>query len=164
MTYYLGCECDAPLIAYSSASPGFYVSEPQVVDVAAVLAVVHRHLSFPIIRCLGSRSGCGCGFRCSLPGFVKPRDTEHIQEAVEQQSDHDALVAYLRSLPKQTRPMQIYGCWCGDESVTPEHFRTCSITDLASPDFAFRERELITLSTETPNTARGCVKTPTRRG
>jgi hypothetical protein len=147
MTYYLGCECKAPLIAYSKTSPNFYVSEPQVIDPEPVLAAVRQHLTFPVIRCLGSRSGCGCGFRCNLPGFIKPRDAEHIQEAVEQQADHDALVAYLRSLPKQTRPMQIYGCWSGDENIAPEHFRTCSIADLASPDFDFRERELITLST-----------------
>jgi hypothetical protein len=149
MTYYLGCECDAPLIAYSSTSPGFYVSQPQVIDVAAVLAAVHQHLPFPVIRCLGSRSGCGCGFRCSLPGFIHPidpTDAECVEEAVQQQADHDALVAYLRSLPEQTRPMQIYACWAGDESVAPEHFRTCSIAEFASPDFIFRERELITLS------------------
>ena len=148
MTYYLGRDSDTQLTAaWSEASPGFYVSEPQVIDVAAVLAAVHQHLPFPIIRCLGSRSGCGCGFRCTLPGFIEPRDAEHIQAAVAQQADHDALAAYPRGLPKQTRPMQIYGCWAGDESVAPEHFRTCSIADLASPDFAFRERELITLST-----------------
>jgi hypothetical protein len=150
MTYYLGCECDAPLTeAWSSTSPGFYVSEPQSIEAAAVLAALHHHLSFPTIRFLGSRSGCGCGFRCSLPGFIEPIDptnAECIEKAVKQQADHDALVAYLRSLPEQRRPMQIYGCWAGDESIAPEHFRTSSIAELASPDFAFRERELITLA------------------
>jgi len=146
MTYYLGCEGDAPLIAYSVAAPSFYVSEPQVIDVAAVLAAVHQHLPFPVIRCLGSRSGCGCGFRCSVPGFIEPRDAEHIQAANEQQADHEALAAYLHTLPEQTRPIQIYACWAGDETLAPERFRTCAIAELASPDFAFRERELITLS------------------
>ena len=146
MTYYFGCECDAPLIPYSITSPGFYVSEPQVLDVAAVLAAVRQHLPFASIRCLGSRSGCGCGFRCSLPGFIEPRDAEHIEAANEQQADHEALAAYLRALPEQTQPMQIYACWAGDETFAPERFRTCEIGELASPDFAFQERELITLS------------------
>jgi hypothetical protein len=141
MTYYLGCQRDAPLTAaWSSTSPGFYVSEPQVVDVAAVLATVRQHLPFPIIRCLGSHSGCGCGFRNQAAGFVKT-DPEGI---ATQQADHEALAAYLRALPQQS--LQIFVCWAGDENVPPEHSRTCSIAELASPDFIFRERELITLS------------------
>lgn len=141
MTYYLGCQRDAPLTAaYSTTSPVFYVSEPQVVDVAAVLATVRQHLPFPIIRCLGSHTGCGCGFRNDGFGVVSMNP----EDIAARQADHEALAAYLRALPQQS--LQIYICWAGDEAVPPEHFRTCSIAELASPDFIFHERELITLS------------------
>jgi len=42
--------------------------------------------------------------------------------------------------------MQIYGCWYGDEAKRPEHHRSVSIAELASPEFVFHERELITLT------------------
>jgi hypothetical protein len=130
MAYYLGCECDAALTpAWSKASSGIHVSELRDCD-----SVVRERLPFPCVRWIRDHTGCGCGFR---------RDGEDSTK----QANHDALVAYLRSLPPQSRPMQIYGCWSGDESKPAEHFRTCAIADLASPDFGFRERELITLVT-----------------
>jgi len=141
MVYYLGCETDAPLTApWSEMSAVFHVSEPRECEL-----VVRRHLAFPCIRYLGAHTGCGCGFRRDYGGYIdaNPDDPD---EAAAAQSSHDALVAYLKALPPQQRPMQIYGCWSGDESRPPEHFRTCSISQLASSDFGFRERELITLA------------------
>jgi hypothetical protein len=136
MVYYLGTECEAPLTGpWTESSPGFYVSEPRECEQA-----VRHHLPFPCVRYLGARTGCGCGFRRDYGGFVDV-DSEKTATA----ADHTALAEYLRALPPQTRPMQIYGCWSGDESEPSEHFRTCTIEDLESPEFGFRERELITV-------------------
>lgn len=145
MAYYLGSETDAPLTApWSEASPAFHVSDPGECEF-----VVRQHLAFPCIRYIGAHTGCGCGFRCSHDGCIDTDpddpDEDDPDEDAAAQADHEALVAYLQAMPTQPRLMQIYGCWEGDESEPPEHFRTCSISELASSDFGFQERELITL-------------------
>ena len=117
----------------------FHVAEPRDCEL-----VVRQHLTFPCVRYIGAHTGCGCGFRRDRGGYIDA-DPDNLDEAQAAQADHDALVTYLRALPAQSRSMQIYGCWSGDESVPPEHYRTCSISQLASLDFGFRERELITL-------------------
>lgn len=140
MVYYLGSECEAPLTApWSGDSPGFHVTEPRECDLG-----VRQNLPFPCVRYLGARTGCGCGFRRDRGGYIDT-DPDNLEEARATQADHDSLVAYLRALPPQSRPMQIFACWSGDERHPPEHFRSCSIAELASPTFGFRERELITL-------------------
>lgn len=139
MIYFLGCEGDAPLTApWSEASPSFYVAQPESHQAERVRA----HLPFPCIRSLGAHTGCGCGFRCDWAG---PVDTDP-EETAAAQADHDALARYLSGLPPQRRRMQIYGCWYGDEAKRPEHHRSISIAELASPEFVFHERELITLT------------------
>lgn len=141
MVYYLGSETDAPLTEpWSEASSVFHVSEPRECEL-----VIRQHLAFSCVRYLGAHTGCGCGFRREHGGYIDT-DPDDTDEAAATQADHDALVAYLHTLPTHPRPMQIYGCWSGDESVPPEHFRTCTIAELASPDFGFRERERITLA------------------
>ncbi len=137
MAYYLGCECDAPLTpAWSKVPSGIHVSELRDCD-----SVVRERLPYPCIRWIRGPTGCGCGFRRYCGDYVDVGpDGDNTMQA-----NHDALVAYLRALAPQSRPMQIYACWSGDEGKPPEHFHTCSIAALASPDFGFRERELLTL-------------------
>jgi hypothetical protein len=142
MVYNLGSETDASLTAsWSEASPVFHVSEPRECEL-----VVRQHLPFSSVRYIGAHTGCGCGFRRSHAGYIDA-DPDDADENAAAQADHEALVAYLRAMPIQPRPMQIYGCWSGDESLPPEHFRTCAISQLVSSDFGFQERELITLVT-----------------
>jgi hypothetical protein len=145
MVYYLGSDCEAPLTApWSEASPKFHVTEPRDCEL-----VVCEQLPFSCVRYIGAHTGCGCGFRRDRGGYIDA-DPDDLEEARAAQADHDALLAYLRALPPQSRPMQIYGCWSGDENRRAEHFRSCSIAELASPDFGFRERELLTLRRMTP--------------
>ena len=40
----------------------------------------------------------------------------------------------------------VFHCWSGDEAEPPEHFRSCAAEDIRAPDFVFRERELITIT------------------
>lgn len=140
MMYYLGSECDAPLTEpWAEGSPGFHVSELDEWN-----AVVRKQLDFPCVRYIGAHSGCGCGFRRELNGYLDT-DPEDVAAAKATQADHEALVAYLRALPSQSRPMQIYGCWSGEEAMKPLLCRSCSIAELSSRTFGFRERELLTL-------------------
>ena len=139
MVYFLGSDSEVPRTpAWDENHPAFYVGDPS----ADEMKLVREKLPHQHIRFLGSHEGCGCGFRCEHDGFLFGREGE---EAFVEASDHIALVVYLRSLPSQERPMQIFGCWSGDEGEEVAYRRECTIAELGSPTFAFREREVITL-------------------
>jgi hypothetical protein len=99
------------------------------------------------VRYLGSHLHCGCGFRCDT------LDAE-ADEAAGKQDSHDRLADYLVALPKDARPVQIYGCWSGEEAEPTEHLRRVSVERLREADFEFRERELLTISFRGPATSR----------
>jgi hypothetical protein len=139
MVYFLGCDFNAPLSPrWAEKKPAFYIGIPSQDEIDRVRTKLpHTH-----IRYLGSHEGCGCGFRSELNGYLVQREGE---EAQVEAADHAALVAYLKALPREGRPAQIFGCWNGDETEAIAHQRECAIEELAAPEFAFRERELITL-------------------
>lgn len=139
MVYYLGTDADVALSpAWKEAAPAFYASEPSEDELAKLRGKLpHNH----IIN-LGSHEGCGCGFRRLYDGvFV----SQEVEEEKRTRADHMGLVAFLSAIPASSRANQIFGCWSGDEGEPAQHFRECSPADLGVDDFAFQERELITL-------------------
>lgn len=141
MVYVLGTEHEAPLLdVWAKSSPQFYVSEPQPDESNSVRA----NLTSPCIRYLGAYTGCGCGFHSILRSGIEyePEDPPATQ------SDHEALVRYLHEVLAHNQAVQIYGCWSGDESQPAEHRRAVKASEIASPQFAFRERELLTVDLE----------------
>jgi hypothetical protein len=104
--YDLGSDSDLPTLG-SADSKAFHVKEPNSYEI-----VVRRNLAFKHVRYLGSHQGCGCGFRNEINA-----DPVSELEKAATQVDHDSLVAYLRSLPAQQRPMQILSCWSDDEEL-----------------------------------------------
>lgn len=139
MVYYLGTDGDAPLTEpWCKESPAFHVTEidgPEFEHVKEKLP--HRRLVY-----LGSHEGCGCGFRSYRDGYLMDGGADEKDVC----ADHEALCAYLSSLPPSDHPIQIFGCWSGDESVPVEHFRSIAIPDVLDPQFGFREREILTLN------------------
>jgi hypothetical protein len=134
--YYLGSDSELPIFGSADANE-FHVKELNSFEMA-----VRKNLPFKYVRYLGSHQGCGCGFRNESNSVP---ESDSARAAI--QATHDALVAYLLSLPVPQRPMQIFNCWSGGEGLPPEYFNTYRIADLAQPDFAFSiPRELITLT------------------
>jgi hypothetical protein len=143
MVYFLGTEHEAPLLdTWTKSSPRFYVSEPQPYELSAVRA----NLNLPFIRYIGAYTGCGCGYRSILRLGIQGEP----EDPVATQSDHEALARYLHEVLAQNRSVQIYGCWSGEESQPLEQQRTVEVSEIASPEFAFRERELLTVTPEPP--------------
>ena len=141
MLFYLGCDYDAPCKpAWNEQAPAFHVRNVS----ADVLPRVRTQLPHAHLRYLGSRESCGCGFRSEYILTSMDRDAARL---LAEAADHAALVAYLKPIPKWKRPMQILGCWAGDETEAVIYRRDCTISELASPEFAFREREIIALRT-----------------
>jgi hypothetical protein len=139
MLYYLGTDADVALSpAWREEAPAFYVSRPSDDE----LAKLRGKLPHKYIIHLGSHEGCGCGFRRLYDGVSVPQDEE---EEKRTRADHMGLVAFLSALPTSTRANQIFGCWSGDEAEPARFFRDCGPADFGADDFAFQERELITL-------------------
>ncbi len=138
MVYYLGTDGAAPLTSpWSKTAPAFHVADldgPESEHVKKKLP--HRRLVY-----LGSHEGCGCGFRNYRDGYLMAGDAEEKDVL----ADHEALAAYLSALSPSASPIQIFGCWSGDESDPVEHFRDISPLDVLDPKFGFREREILTL-------------------
>ena len=136
MVYYLGTDGDAPLIPWEEDSPGFCAAE-----IAGDGEAVRKHFPVPRIVYLGSHSECGCGFRCDAFGEPELED----EGARQTRADHEALVRYVKDLLARGQPVQIYGCWSGDEDEPAGSERTCTLRDLKAPDFQFHEREMLTV-------------------
>jgi hypothetical protein len=136
MAYYLGTDGDAPLIPWTEEAPGFNTAE-----ILPEEEPVRRHFTVPRIVVVGSHTHCGCGFRCDA--FLDPEMED--DEVRQTRADHAALVGYVKDLLSRAQPVQIYGCWSGDEAEPAESERTCTLRDLKAPDFQFREREKLTV-------------------
>lgn len=147
MVYFLGTGREAPILdTWTESSPRFYVSEPQPEE----LSGVRTNLPLPFVRYLGAYTGCGCGFR-SIPRDGFRSDPE---DPAATQSDHESLVRYLREVLTENQSAQIYGCWSGEESQPAERHRTIEVSEIASSDFVFRERELLTVTPDSPSDSR----------
>jgi hypothetical protein len=137
MVYYLGTSSDVPLIPFDERAPALNVTEVEPAEEQAV----RGHLASPYAHYIGSSTSCGCNFRCDAFG-----DPYAQKDAADVQADHEALATYLESLPREADPIRIFSSWSGDESIAPEHSRSCPVDDLRAPDFTFREGELINVT------------------
>jgi hypothetical protein len=139
MVYYLGTDGEAPLTGpWIKESPAFYVTNVDTtVSEHVKKKLPHRRLLY-----LGSHEGCGCGFRSYRDGYLMEGGAEE-KDVV---ADHAALAAYLEELPPSENPIQIFGCWSGDESYPVEYIRDIAPSDIIDPQFGFREREILTLN------------------
>jgi len=84
----------------------------------------------------GSYEGCGCGFNFGRQYPDAADDAEYLTAARESVAE---LVQYVRD----SRVQEIYSCWFDDETKPAVHQRAVTPEMLSSPDFFFRELELL---------------------
>jgi hypothetical protein len=135
MVYYIGTENDVRLIEFDPTHPAFNVAE---LDEHS--QIVKKHFTKPYVHYVGSRSGCGCGFRAQ-PSCWYDQKSEEFAETVK---DHNALADYLEELlRKGETEIEWYGCWSGDEEEEIEFRKVGSSSDIRQDEFEFNEREFL---------------------
>lgn len=116
-----------------------------VEDIHGVEKDIRAHFSLPEIAYVGSSLGCGCGFRSVSfqnggwpeewmieQGECEPPD-DHIQ-------DHQELYDLVSSLLSDGQPVELYGCWDGDERDETVHRESLPASRILDTGFWFRER------------------------
>lgn len=98
--------------------------------------VVRTHFDYAHVLYAGSYEGCGCGFNFGRQYPDLETDPEYFIASRESLAQ---LVQYVR----ESGVKEIYACWGGDEGVSTVHQRVVPPDTLASPDFFFREQELL---------------------
>ena len=132
MVAYITSRLPLPLIPWQQDAPAFNVTE-LTGDEQSVL----RHLALPHVRQAGSHTGCGCGFNEGRE-YPEAYDDPAAERADALESS-SGLARYVR----EYRVEQIYSCWSGDEAEPKEFERHILPGDLETPEFVFRERELL---------------------
>jgi hypothetical protein len=127
---------DIPLksIKWDEKKPAFYFEE---ISEAAI--EVRRQFRYQHVYYTGSHEGCGCGF--SKDG----RDPDELQEC---QKNYDALGKLLSHHISNGAEVEIFTCWEGDQTVTPEITDTISINQLLQPQFELEQLSLLTVCKE----------------
>src|SRR4051794_21574189 len=108
-------------------------------ELSADQYAVRGYFSHSNVLYAGSYEGCGCGFNFGRAFPLGDDDPEHLSAACESVAQ---LVRYVREFEVR----ELFCCWSGEESKTPVHRRNVAAEELASPDFYFREQELLTVN------------------
>ena len=132
MVVYIASSSPLPLVAWRDDAPAFNVTALTEHEER-----VRSHFSLPHVRCAGSHTSCGCGFN---EGRDPDPDADPKERAAALESSAQ-LVRFVR----EHRVEQVYSCWSGDEGELREFARTIAPEALIANDFAFRERELLTI-------------------
>lgn len=137
MMVYVASDSPLPTLAWDEARPGFYVEELSERDEA-----VRRQFSKPCVYFVGSHEGCGCGFQYGQYEGLE-EDQEQLAAAKESRRGlSDFLAVALQHQPG----VELFACWDGDQSATPDyHGRMCP-SDLHRDRAHFREKELLVVS------------------
>jgi hypothetical protein len=136
MVVYLAADAPLPLIDWSDNRPAFHVTELIPEDYR-----VRKQFSKPFVYYLGSHHKCGCGFRYG---------DQPLSSADDRQEDRDArdcvaaLSTYLEAAVRHG-PVEIFACWDGDQECEPANKTVLSTSDFYGDEFAFLEKELITI-------------------
>ena len=96
------------------------------------------------VKCLGSSSHCGCGYR-----HLSYQEGEWPEEYLigtdpefgrDTQEDHESLRKFLIDQLQHNEKIELCGCWDGDDHDPPaRHERVC-VDDLVRVEFFLRER------------------------
>lgn len=122
----------APLPAAGSPdAPGPFHARPLNTTEHANL---RAELRMPYAACLGSATGCGCGFQ-SHPRRDEPSDPDVLESL-------QALAEYLRSAAAQSN-LVLLVTWCGKLTGTPKrHPVSADFCDLLARAIPLRENSL----------------------
>ena len=129
LAIYLASQFELPLIDWDEKNPAFYAKLTGSRD-----AGVKRQFRWPNIIYLGAAEGCGCGF--ILDG-AEPEKLPQIR------ADRQKLVDYVRVALQSDPALQIFGCWEGDQEMSPTRTVRISLKDLSTYEFEMNERILV---------------------
>lgn len=129
LALYIASEAELPLIDWDKNAPAFYVRTISSHD-----AIVHSQFQRPHVRYLGSTEGCGCGF---ILNGAEPDKLALIQ------SDRQKLTDYVRAALQSDPKVQVFGCWEGDQGMSPTRTVQLSLADLLTYEFEMNERILV---------------------
>jgi hypothetical protein len=133
MVVYIASRSPLPLVPWRSDAPAFNVTA-----LSEHTERVRRHFALPHVVCAGSHTSCGCGFNEGR-GYPDPEDDPKERAAALESS------AQLARFVREHRVEQVFSCWSGDEGEEQAFTRRVAPEALVADDFAFRERELLTI-------------------
>jgi hypothetical protein len=131
MMIYISAEQPLDLISLDKANPTFQVSPLIEED-----KIVCQQFHYPNVYYVGAYEGCGCGFQYGKYPEYEDDDRQLMRASLDAFSDY--LVQQLR----QVIVIELFACWDGDQSKTPEHNRRFTPKTFRSEDFYFYQMEL----------------------
>ncbi len=135
MVVYIASRSPLPLVPWRDDAPTFNVTALTEQEER-----VRSHFSLPHVRYAGSHTRCGCGFN---EGRHPGADSKERIAAL-------AASAMLARFVREHQVEQVYSCWSGDEGEPQEFARRIDPEELVADDFAFGERELLSLENDAP--------------
>jgi hypothetical protein len=102
---------------------------------------VAQHFSTAYVKYAGSFEGCGCGFNASYnPEWDDPPEEDcHYRAGIESRR-------LLREYVERHKIRQIYACWSGDESLTPDSSFEITPEQITNHNFEIPERVMLRIS------------------
>ena len=131
MMVYIAAPVPLALVPWNESQPAFHVCELREAEVA-----VQQQFDVANVFYAGSHEMCGCGFQYGQYPQWEDEDRPLKRASL------DAFASYLAEQLTRTPFIQIYACWDGDQSASPEHHRSLTPSSLHAEDFFFLEKEL----------------------
>jgi hypothetical protein len=130
---YMATEGDIPV----RSSP-----EMSVEEVESSRESVRQWFSLPVVRFIGARTGCSCGF----PHVIAEEPIEYWEGMFEGQDREadlksvESLLALVREHVTGTGEVQLYPGWDGEEGKPPKGVITLGVGALHRESFFFNEQ------------------------
>ena len=134
LAVYLASDKELPSIPWNEGTPGFHVDELNQTDLGVL-----QQFPWPNVSYVGSHTFCGCGFQA---GEYRGSDHEP-PDLAEREQSLQALSHYLAARLADGAQVRIFACWEGNEETEPEETRRLTAAEIGSPEFWFKELELI---------------------
>ncbi|MCL4264438.1 MAG: hypothetical protein KJ069_14535 [Anaerolineae bacterium] len=129
---YISADQPLDLISWNPKKPAFHVTEINKSEVS-----VRQQFHQTYVYYAGSHEGCGCGFQYGEYPEFEDEDRQLKRASL------DAFAAYLTRQLKRVKLIELFACWDGDQSATPEHYHRLSPEALEAEGFFFQEKEFL---------------------
>jgi hypothetical protein len=128
LVIYIAADSELPLVMWNEEKPGFHVTELNQYG-----ETVRKQFSKPFVYELGSHTGCCCGLQYA----------ENEEEKSSAEEDLRRLAEYLTNALKDSRGIELYSCWNGDEEKEVEYRTVMVPSEFVNDSFRFKERQFI---------------------
>ncbi|WP_165223088.1 hypothetical protein [Aquisphaera insulae] len=137
MMVYVASDYPLPTSAWDETRPCFYVEELSDRDKS-----VRGQFSKPCIYFVGSHEGCGCGFQYGQYEGLE----EDLEQLAAARESRRRLSEFLAVALQHQPEVELFACWDGDQSATPDYRGRMRPSDLLRDRTHFREKELLLVS------------------